>query len=108
MKKLSVLSLAVLALSALAFAGSVSVNFTDPGYTVVTTQYLATDGVTFSNALELGIGDGDVGPGMDYPLPPNGSNVITNDPDDPTTMNITGVYTAQGALAGNYVYSVSG
>jgi len=97
--------LAVLTLSAMAFAGSVSVNFTDPGYTVVTTQYLATDGVTFSNALELTTGDGDIGPGMDYPLPPNGSNVITNDPADPTTMNIgNGV----GVLAGLYVYSLTG
>jgi hypothetical protein len=106
MKKLSVL-LAVLLFSAVAFAGSVSVNFTDSGYTVVTNQYLTTDGVTFSNALELTTGDGDVGPGMDYPLPPNGSNILTNDPADPLTMNMTGTFTNQGALAGNYVYSLS-
>ncbi|HEX8817052.1 MAG TPA: hypothetical protein VF753_16265, partial [Terriglobales bacterium] len=103
MKKLVVLG-ALMFLSAMAFAGSVSVNFTDPGYTVVTTQYLATDGVTFSNALELTTGDGDVGPGMDYPLPPNGTNVLTNDPADPLTMSMTGTFTGQGALAGNYVY----
>jgi len=104
MKKLAVL-LAVLALSAMAFGGSESVNFTDPGYTVVTTQYLATDGVSFSNALELTTGDGDVGPGMDYPLPPNNTNVITNDPNDPITMNIAN---GVGALAGLYVYSMTG
>jgi len=104
MKKLSVL-LAVLALSAMAFAGSESVNFTDPGYTVVTTQYLATDGVTFSNALELTTGDGDVGTGMDYPLPPNGTNILTNDPADPLTMSIAN---GVGALAGLYVYSMTG
>jgi subtilase family serine protease len=103
MKKLAVL-LAVLALPMMAFAGSVNVNFTDAGFTTVTTQYLATDGVSFSNALELTTGDGDIGPGTDYPLPPNGSNVITNDPADPLAMNIT----SQGALAGNYVYSLSG
>jgi hypothetical protein len=107
MKKLVVLG-ALMFLSAMAFAGSVSVNFTDPGYTVVTTQYLATDGVSFSNALELTTGDGDVGAGMDYPLPPNGSNVVTNDPADPLTMSMTGTFTGQGALAGNYVYSISG
>jgi Pro-kumamolisin, activation domain/PEP-CTERM motif len=103
LKKLAVL-LAVLALPMMAFAGSVNVNFTDAGFTTVTTQYLATDGVSFSNALELTTGDGDIGPGTDYPLPPNGSNVITNDPADPLAMNIT----SQGALAGNYVYSLSG
>jgi len=113
MKKLTVLLLTVFALSAVAFAGSVSVNFTDSGYTTVTTQYLATDGVTFSNSLELTTGDGDVGPGMDYPLPPNGSNVITNDPADPITMAMTNFVTGtgttgQGAFTGMYVYSVSG
>ena len=108
MKKFLVLLLAVFALSAMAFAGSVGVNFTDAGYTVVTTQYLATDGVTFSNSLELTTGDGDIGPGSDYPLPPNGSNVITNDPADPITMSMTGTFSGQGALAGNYVYAVSG
>ena len=108
MRKVSVLLLAVFVLSAMAFAGSVGVNFTDAGYTVVTTQYLATDGVTFSNSLELTTGDGDIGPGSDYPLPPNGSNVITNDPADPITMSMTGTFSGQGALAGNYVYAVSG
>ncbi|HEX8818139.1 MAG TPA: protease pro-enzyme activation domain-containing protein, partial [Terriglobales bacterium] len=49
-----------------------------------------------------------VGPGMDYPLPPNGTNVLTNDPADPLTMSMTGTFTGQGALAGNYVYSISG
>jgi hypothetical protein len=104
-KKLWVL-LALLVLPALAFA-QINVSFNDPGYTVVTSQYLATDGITFSNALELTTGDGDVGPagqGYDYVLPPNGSNVLTDDPADPLTMNMT----QQGALAGNYVYSVSG
>jgi hypothetical protein len=106
MKKLSFLLVFVM-LSVMAFAGSVNMNFNDPGYTVVTNQYLATDGVNFSNALELTTGDGDIGPGSDYPLPPNGSNVLTNDPADPLTMSMTGTFTNQGALAGNYVYSMS-
>jgi hypothetical protein len=106
MKKLCFLLVFVM-LSAMAFAGSVNMNFNDPGYTVVTNQYLATDGVNFSNALELTTGDGDIGPGSDYPLPPNGSNVLTNDPADPLTMSMTGTFTNQGALAGNYVYSMS-
>jgi hypothetical protein len=103
MKKLTVLLLTVFALSAMAFAGSFGLSLNDPGYTQVTTQYLATDGVTFSNSLELAAGDFNSG---DYPLPPSG-NMITNFPFDPITISMTGTFTNQGALAGMYVYSMS-
>jgi hypothetical protein len=101
LKKLWVLA-AVLALSALAFAGSDMINFEQySAYTVISNQYLATDGVSFSNSLQL------VAPYYDYiDFPPeSGSGVITNDPNDPIIATFTGV--AGSPLAGNYVYSVS-
>jgi len=100
-KKLSVL-LAVLTFSALAFAGSDTINFEQySAYTTISNQYLASDGVSFSSALQL------VAPyydSIDYP-PHSGSGVITNDPNDPITAAFIGVAGSQ--LAGNYVYSVS-
>jgi hypothetical protein len=101
LKKLLVL-LAVLTFSALAFAGSDTINFEQySAYTTISNQYLASDGVSFSSALQL------VAPyydSIDYP-PHSGSGVITNDPNDPITAAFIGVAGSQ--LAGNYVYSVS-
>jgi len=92
----------VLTLSALAFAGSDTINFEQySAYTTISNQYLASDGVSFSSSLQL------VAPyydSIDYP-PHSGSGVITNDPSDPITAAFIGV--AGSPLDGNYVYSVS-
>jgi hypothetical protein len=80
-----------LSCSSLAFAGPITttINFVNqPGYTVITNQY-ASQGVTFSNSLVLAGSGYD---SVDYPLPPGapaGSAVITNDPNDPITLNFS-------------------
>jgi hypothetical protein len=85
MKKM-LLPLLVLAFSAFAFAGSVTINFEQyPEFTQITNQYSAADGVNFTNALQL------VAPNYDYfDYPPHsGNGVITNDPNSPLTMVFT-------------------
>ena len=96
--------LAVLGLSALSFAGggSETINFEQYSeYTVITNQYLTTDGVVFGDALQLVCPYYDC---IDFP-PHSGNGVITNDPSDPITASFVPV--AGSPLAGNYVYSVS-
>jgi hypothetical protein len=78
--------LLLLGLSTFAFAGSQSftINFEQyAGYTQISNQYAADDGVTFQNALQL------VAPGYDYfDYPPHsGNGVITNDPNDPIIIS---------------------
>jgi hypothetical protein len=87
-KTLLPLCVLVLAFSAPAFAGSITLNFEQyPEFTQITNQY-AADNVTFTNAMQL------VAPGYDYyDYPPHsGSGVITNDDgfeDNPSTLIMT-------------------
>jgi len=83
MKKLLLLIFLV-APSSVAFAAAITIDFEQyPAYTQITNQYQATDGVTFTNALQL------VAPYYDYfDYPPHsGNGVITNDPNDPIQVN---------------------
>ena len=85
MKKLLLLVL-VLSLSSITFASVITINFEQySGYTQITNQYQAGDGVVFANALQL------VAPfydDTDYP-PHSGSGVILNDPWDPIQVTFT-------------------
>jgi len=95
MKKM-LLPLLVLTFSAFAFAGSVTIDFEEyPEFTQITNQYSASDGVNFTNALQLVAPDYDY---FDYP-PHSGSGVITNDPNSPLMMTFT---------PGQAPYSLSG
>ena len=85
MKKLLPL-VVLLSFASLALANTTTINFEQyPLYTQITNQYAATDGVVFTNALQL------VAPFYDYfDFPPHsGSGVITNDPNDPIQVNFT-------------------
>jgi len=97
MKRLLFLAL-LLSLSSMAFAGTVTtIGFEDyPGYTQIDNQY-ASDGVLFSNALQLVVPSYDY---FDYP-PHSGNGVITNDPNDPIQVNFT--LTSVSDVSGWYV-----
>ena len=76
----------LLSLSSLAYASPITIDFEQyPAYTQITNQYAAQD-VTFTNALQLVVPFYDY---FDYP-PHSGSGVITNDPNDPITINFSG------------------
>jgi hypothetical protein len=112
MKK-ALLPLLIMGLSAFAMAGSQSftINFEQYGaYTQITNQYTASDLVTFTNALQL------VAPSYDYfDYPPHsGNGVITNDPNDPITVNfatamqfVSGWYTDPNGITVN-AYNTQG
>jgi len=77
-----------LSLSSLAFANVVTytIDFEQyAAYTQITNQYAASDGVVFTNALQLVVPFYDY---FDYP-PHSGSGVVTNDPNDPIQVNFT-------------------
>src|ERR1039458_8186494 len=85
MKKLLLL-VVLLSFSSFAFCDVITINFEQYAeYTQITNQYQASDGVTFTNALQL------VAPFYDwYDYPPHsGNGVITNDPNDPIQVNFT-------------------
>ncbi|MGD0630133.1 MAG: hypothetical protein ABR987_12305, partial [Terracidiphilus sp.] len=82
--------------SSLAFAGTTTINFEQYAeYTLITNQYTAADGVTFSNALQLVAPDYDY---FDYP-PHSGNGVITDAGDYPDAYDSIGVSFSQGMIS---------
>jgi len=91
----------ILSLSSLALASptTYTINFEQyPGYTQITNQYAASDGVEFTNALQLVAPDYDY---FDYP-PHSGNGVILNDPNDPIQVSFTNALVTVHSVSGWY------